>query len=83
MDKERKEIAERKTRLQEIFEETKALNEFGYISPEQSRDAEDRAREDIRDVVVTAFRRFHQRHTGRVRRKVLLDIFAEAARNMS
>jgi hypothetical protein len=33
--------------------------------------------------VVKAFRQFHQRHTGRMRRVDLIKLFVEAASNMS
>ncbi len=84
MKKEREELAVRKTRLQEIFDETNALQgNYSPFNPEHAEEAQRAAREDARSVVVKAFRQFHQRHTGRMRRVDLIKLFAEAARNMS
>lgn len=84
MNEERKETSARKTRLQEIFDETNALQgNYSPFNPEHADAAKSHAEEDAREVVVAAFRRFHQRHAGRLRRKDLIDMFAEAARNMS
>ena len=81
MDKERKELAERKSRLKEIFDETKALRE--YYSEEELQAARQDAKAAAREAVVNAFRRFHQRHHMRLRRRELLDIFIEEANRMS
>jgi 5'-deoxynucleotidase YfbR-like HD superfamily hydrolase len=84
MNKERKEVAERKTRLQEIFDETRALQgDYSPFNPAHADEAHRAAQEDARDVVVKAFRQFHQRHTGRMRRVDLIKLFVEAASNMS
>jgi len=82
MKKERKELAERKTRLQEIFDETRALGDYNPFDTEQADEARTSAQEDARETVVDAFRRFHNKHHGRLRRKELLNIFAEAAKRM-
>ena len=84
MKKEREELAERKTRLQEIFDETNALQgNYSPFNPEHAAEASRAAKEDARTVVVKAFRQFHQRHTGRLARRDLIAMFVDATRNMS
>ena len=84
MEKERKEQAERKTRLQEIFDETRALQgDYSPFDPQHAEAARGAAEQDAREVVVKAFRQFHHRHTGRLRRKDLMQMFVDAAKNMS
>lgn len=84
MNEERKEQAERKTRLQEIFDETKALRgDYSPFDPQHAEAARGAAEQEAREVVVRAFQKFHQRHTGRMRRKDLMQIFVDAASNMS
>ncbi len=84
MDNQRKELAERKTRLQEIFDETRAFqDDYSPFSQEHASEARELAQADARDYVVNAFRRFHQKHHGRLRRKDLIDMFAKEASRMS